>query len=431
MKIAVFGTGYVGLVSGTCFAELGNDVVCVDIDKEKIEMLKKGKSPIYEPGLSEMLTRNQEEKRLIFTTNAEKAIQENDIILICVGTPQKEDGEANLQYIFNVAETVGKHMNGYKVVATKSTVPVGTNYKIKDIISEITNEKFDVASIPEFLKEGTALKDFMNPDRIVIGTESKQAKEMLHELMQPLERIYQPIVHTDIRSAEMIKYTANSFLAMKISFINEIANLCEKVGADISEVYKGIALDKRIGHRFLQSGIGYGGSCFPKDVRALIKTGEFHGSDLFMLEAVDKVNKRQRYVVIEKLRRILGDLEGKTVAVLGLAFKPKTDDIREAPAIDIIHRLKSMGAEIRAFDPIAQENTEKVMNGTIHYAEDMYEALEGADAVVIATQWDEFKSLNRTKMRSLMNQPVIIDGRNILDKELFLKDGFVYEGIGR
>jgi UDPglucose 6-dehydrogenase len=431
MKIAVFGTGYVGLVSGTCFAELGNDVVCVDIDKEKIEMLKKGKSPIYEPGLSEMLTRNQEEKRLIFTTNAEKAIQENDIILICVGTPQKEDGEANLQYIFNVAETVGKHMNGYKVVATKSTVPVGTNYKIKDIISEITNEKFDVASIPEFLKEGTALKDFMNPDRIVIGTESKQAKEMLHELMQPLERIYQPIVHTDIRSAEMIKYTANSFLAMKISFINEIANLCEKVGADISEVYKGIALDKRIGHRFLQSGIGYGGSCFPKDVRALIKTGEFHGSDLFMLEAVDKVNKRQRYVVIEKLRRILGDLEGKTVAVLGLAFKPKTDDIREAPAIDIIHRLKSMGAEIRAFDPIAQKNTEKVMNGTIHYAEDMYEALEGADAVVIATQWDEFKSLNRTKMRSLMNQPVIIDGRNILDKELFLKDGFVYEGIGR
>ncbi len=431
MKIAVFGTGYVGLISGTCLAELGNEVVCVDVDNEKIEQLKQGKPTIYEPGLSEMIKRNSEDQRLVFTTNSERAVKENDIILICVGTPQKENGEANLDFIFTVAKTIAKNMNGYKIIATKSTVPVGTNHNIKEIVASMSDEKFDIASIPEFLKEGTAIKDFMNPDRIVIGTESKKAKEILHELFEPLERIYQPILHTDICSAEMIKYTANSFLAMKISFINEIANLCEKVGADIKEVYKGIALDNRIGHRFLQSGIGYGGSCFPKDIRALIMTGKNHGADLMMLDAVDNVNKKQRFVVVDKLDRLLDGVEGKTIAILGLAFKPKTDDIREAPAIDIILKLKQLGASIRAFDPIAQENAQKILDDDIYYAEDPYDALKGVDAVVIATQWDEFKGLSRKKMKKLMRNPVVIDGRNVLDKNLFIEDGFAYEGIGR
>lgn len=431
MKIAVFGTGYVGLVSGTCMAELGNKVVCVDIDEDKIAGLKEGKMPIYEPGLKELVLKNYEEKRLVFTTNAKKAIEENDIIFICVGTPQKDDGEANLIYIFNVAETIGKHMNGYKVVATKSTVPVGTNHKIQTLINKVTKEEFDIASIPEFLKEGTAVKDYMNPDRVVIGTESKRAKEILGDLFSPLERVYQPIIFTDIRSSELIKYTANSFLAMKISFINEIANLCEKAGADIKEVYRGIAHDTRIGTKFLQSGIGYGGSCFPKDVRALIKTGEFFGSDFHLLEAVDKVNKRQRFVVIDKLEKHLEDFKGRTIAILGIAFKPKTDDIREAPAIDIIKRLIYYGAKIRAYDPIAAENAEKELDGSVYYAKDPYDAMKGADALVIATEWDEFRGLSRDKMKELLNTPLVIDGRNIFNPKHMREDGFIYHGIGR
>ncbi|MFP4117847.1 MAG: UDP-glucose dehydrogenase family protein [Candidatus Woesearchaeota archaeon] len=431
MKLAIIGTGYVGLVTGTCLSELGNDVLCVDKDKDKIEMLKKGDSPIYEPGLQELIKKNIYEGRLSFVLDMAEAVRFSDITFLCVGTPQGDDGSADLSCLFKAAEKVALSLEESSIVVTKSTVPVGTNHKIKDLLKRISGYDIEIASIPEFLKEGTAVKDFMNPDRIIIGTESKSTKEILHELMKPLERIHQPILHTDIKSAEMIKYTANSFLATKISFINEIANLCEDVGADIDEVYKGIALDNRIGHRFLQSGIGYGGSCFPKDVRALMRTAESFDCSLDIIKAADEVNTRQRYVVIEKLQKHLGVLEGKNIGILGLAFKPKTDDIRESPALSIIRRLLEDGAKIRAFDPVANENARKSLGDEIYYATDSYDALVGCDAVIIATQWDEFKGMSKKRMRELMSNPLVIDGRNIYTRDEFEKEGFTYEGIGK
>ncbi|MFP4112308.1 MAG: UDP-glucose dehydrogenase family protein [Candidatus Woesearchaeota archaeon] len=431
MKIAVFGTGYVGLTVGTCFSNLGNDVVCVDIDKEKVENLKKGIIPIYEPGLSEMVVRNHEEGRLIFTLNAEKAVKENDIIFIGVGTPQDETGKADLRFIEAVAETIGKNMDSYKVVVTKSTVPVGTNHKVKKIIKKFYKGDFDVVSNPEFLKEGSAVRDFLSPDRVVIGVESEKAEKIMRTLYKDIERINRPVVVTDVKSAELIKYASNSFLAMKISFMNEIANLSERVGADVKEIIKGVGLDTRIGFRFLQPGVGYGGSCFPKDLRALIKTGEFHGCDFFLLEAAEKVNRKQKISVIPKAEKMLGDFEGKTVAVLGLAFKPKTDDMREAPAIDIINNLLERGADVRTFDPTAMENAKKIFGNKIYYAKNPYDTLEGADCMILATEWDEFRALDRRKIKKLMKKPYVVDGRNIYDKDAFLKDGFRYAGVGR
>ena len=429
MRITIIGTGYVGLVSGACLAELGNEVTCVDNDKERLDLLKEGRSPIYEPGLQELISKNIYEGRLSFS-DSKDSVKTSEVVFICVGTPQDKTGKADLSFIFKAAEEIGEQIDDYKIIVTKSTVPVGTNHRIREVLRKKTEVEFDIASVPEFLKEGTAVKDFMNPDRIVIGTESKKAREILHELMRPLERIYQPIVHTDIRSAEMIKYTANSFLAMKISFINEIANLCEKVGANIGEVYKGIALDNRIGHRFLQAGIGYGGSCFPKDVRALMRTAEEEDARLMIMESVDEVNRRQKYVVIDKLTKNLDDLKGKRIAILGLAFKPKTDDIREAPAIHIAKRLLELGAEVRAFDPVAQKNAEKVLED-VYFAEDPYDAMDKAHAVVIATQWDEFKGMSRKRMLEVMEHPLVIDGRNIYDRDTMVGEGFIYEGIGK
>lgn len=430
MKIAVFGTGYVGLTIGTCLAELGNNVVCVDIDKEKIEALKKGKVPIYEPGLEEMVHKNVEEGRLIFTLNSEKAIKENDIFFIGVGTPQDPTGRADLRAVYSVAKTIGKHINGYKLVVTKSTVPVGTNHKIKKIIKKRYTGGFDIASNPEFLKEGSAIRDFMAPERVVVGVESEKAEKIMRKLYKDLERINRPIVVTDVRSAELIKYSANSFLAMKISFINEVANLAERVGADVREIIKGIGLDSRIGHRFLQPGVGYGGSCFPKDVRALIKTGEFHGSDFFLLEAAEKVNRKQRLTVIPKIEKLLGDLENKNVALLGLAFKPGTDDIREAPSIDIINNLLDREANVRAFDPNAIPHIKDIFGDQITYAKDSYEALKDADVLVIVTEWNEFRGLSRKKMKQLMRKPYVVDGRNIYNKDDMEDDGFTYMGVG-
>ncbi len=434
MKITIIGTGYVGLVTGTCLAELGNEIKCIDIDKDRISMLENGKPPIYEPGLKEMLEKNIYEERISFYAwNDERSnasIRSSDIIFLCVGTPQDEQGSADTSYLKEAVETMSSSLGDGSIVVIKSTVPVGTNEKIKKQIARKTEKSFYMASMPEFLREGAAIKDFMNPDRIIIGTESKKAKETLHELMKPLERIYQPIVHTTIKSAEMIKHTANSFLAMKISFINEVANLCEKAGADINDVYRGIALDTRIGHRFLQAGIGYGGSCFPKDVRALINTGEKHGTRFSILESVDEVNKKQKYIIIDKLTKHLKDLKEKRITILGLAFKPRTDDIREAPAIYIAKRLLELDADVTAFDPIAQDNAKKVLP-EISFADDPYDALKDANAVLIATEWDEFRGMSTRKMRALMENPLVIDGRNIYDKEKMLREGFIYEGIGR
>jgi UDPglucose 6-dehydrogenase len=431
MKIAVFGTGYVGLTVGTCLANLGNDIVCVDIDKNKIDLLRKGIIPIYEPGIKELVDKNSKEGRLIFTLNAEKAIKENDLIFIGVGTPQDSTGRANLSAILKVAETIGKNMNGYKTVITKSTVPVGTNHKIKKIIKKFYKGDFDIVSNPEFMKEGSAVHDFMIPDRIVCGVESERAEKTMKKLYKGIERIQYPLVFTDVKSAEIIKYASNSFLAMKISFMNEVANLCEAVGADVKEVIKGVGLDTRIGYRFLQPGVGYGGSCFPKDVRALIKTGEDNGCDFFLLEAAEKVNRKQKLTAIPKVEKVLGkDIEGKTIAILGLSFKPKTDDIREASSIDIIRSLLEKGAKVKAFDPAATDNMKQIFPD-IYYAKNSYDALEDAHVAILVTEWDAFRNLDRKKMKQIMKQPNIIDGRNIYDKEEFIEEGFNYQGVGR
>ncbi len=431
MKIAVIGTGYVGLVVGTCLADSGNDVICVDKVKEKIDMLNKGKVPIYEPGLEELISKNMKEGRLSFTTDLGEAIKKSEVIFIAVGTPQADDGSANLQYVLDAAEEIGKNMNGYKLVVTKSTVPVGTQKKIKEVIGRHTEHSFDVASNPEFLKEGAAVEDFMKPDRIIIGVESRKAEKILKDLYAPFVRTEHPIIVMDPESAEMTKYASNAMLATKISFINEIANICERVGADVELVRKGMGFDQRIGFLFLFPGVGFGGSCFPKDIKAVIKMGEERDYDPELIRAVDNVNNRQKRRLVEKAINHFGSLEGLNFAVWGLAFKPRTDDMREAPSITIINMLLENGAKVTAFDPAAMETAKSIFGDRIDYTENPYDALKDKDALFIVTEWNEFRNPDFEKMKKLMKKPIIFDGRNIYKLDTMREHGFTYYGIGR
>ena len=437
MKISVVGTGYVGLVSGTCFAETGVNVTCVDIDQKKIDNLKNGIIPIYEPGLEDIYKKNVEKGRLEFTTNLAESIKDADSVFIAVGTPPDEDGSADLKYVLGVAREIGKSMDHYLVVVTKSTVPVGTSMKVKQAISEELEKRgedipFDVASNPEFLKEGSAVNDFLKPDRIVIGTESQKAQKVMKRLYKPFLLNGHPILFMDITSSEMTKYAANSMLATKISFINDIANLCEIVGADVDNVRKGIGSDARIGNKFIYPGTGYGGSCFPKDVQALIRTADEHNYSLEILKAVESVNYRQKEVLFTKLnKRFNGNLKGKKFAMWGLAFKPKTDDMREAPSLVIIERLLEAGASVVAYDPVAMEEANRILGDKISYAKDEYEALIDADALILVTEWSEFRLPNFRVLEKLLNNKLIFDGRNIYDPEELEELGFEYYAIGR
>ena len=437
MNIAVVGTGYVGLVSGTCFAEMGANVTCVDIDQRKIESLKNGKVPIYEPGLDEMVLRNYREGRLHFTTELTSCLDDVEIVFSAVGTPPDEDGSADLKYVLEVARTVGRHINKYVVLVTKSTVPVGTARKVKAAIQEELDKRgvqieFDVASNPEFLKEGAAISDFMSPDRVVVGVESEKAKEVMTSLYRPLMLNNFRVIFTDIPSAEMIKYAANSMLATRISFMNDIANLCEMVGADVNMVRKGIGSDSRIGSKFLYPGCGYGGSCFPKDVKALIKTAEKMGYTMEVLNAVERVNDQQKNVVFHKLNAYYnGDLQGKTIAIWGLAFKPETDDMREATSLVTIELLLKAGCNVRVFDPVAMEECERRIGDLVAYATDMYDAALNADALLLITEWKQFRIPSWGVLKKTMNKPVIVDGRNIYDPTEMKQIGFEYSCIGR
>lgn len=432
MKITIIGTGYVGSVTGACLADLGNDVICLDVDKDKIENFKKGNIPIYEPGLNDLVKRNAREGRLSFTTDSKKAIQSSDVIFIAVGTPSADDGSVDLKYVESAARDIGEHMNGYKIIVDKSTVPVGTADRVRDIIKKSQKQKhdFDLVSNPEFLREGEAIKDFMNPDRIVIGADNGKAKDVMLKIYEGIERTGKPILVTDVKSSELIKYASNAMLATRISFMNEIARLCEKTGANIKMVAKGIGLDSRIGPRFLQAGVGYGGSCFPKDVRGIISTAKNYGVDFKILKAVDEVNEEQKKWIIPKIKKEIKDMRGKRIAVWGLAFKPKTDDMREAPSIIIINELQKEGAKIVAFDPEAEYVAKKIL-GDVEYAKTPYEAIKGCDALVIITEWDEFRDLDKEKMKSLMKVPTIFDGRNIYSRDEMTKLGFRYFGIGK
>jgi UDPglucose 6-dehydrogenase len=431
MNITVIGTGYVGLVAGTCFAESGNDVVCVDIDADKIAMLQQGRVPIYEPGLEEMVRRNAAEQRLLFSTDLSSAVQKSPIIFIAVGTPQSATGEANLEYVRDTAKSIAKAMNSFKVIVTKSTVPVGTADQIKQWIGEETAQPFAVVSNPEFLKEGAAVEDFMKPDRVVLGGDNPEALESVKELYEPFVRTGNPILVMDSRSAEMCKYAANAMLATKISFINEVSCLCEETGADISEVRRAIGLDRRIGPHFIFPGVGYGGSCFPKDIRAMISMGGTR-SEMLLLKAVEKVNERQKGILVKKVTHHFGsDLSGLTFAVWGLAFKPRTDDMRDAPSITVIEELLKAGARIHAFDPEATEEARKVFGARIQYAARNYDALAGAAALLILTEWNEFRRPDFKRIKELLKTPVIFDGRNIYDPADLQKLGFKYYSIGR
>jgi UDPglucose 6-dehydrogenase len=437
MNIAVVGTGYVGLVSGTCFAEMGVNVTCVDVDRNKIENLLNGKVPIYEPGLDEMVIRNYKEGRLHFTTDLVSCLNDVEVVFSAVGTPPDEDGSADLKYVLEVARTVGRHMNKYLVLVTKSTVPVGTAQKVKAAIQEELDKRgvqieFDVASNPEFLKEGAAISDFMSPDRVVVGVESEKAKELMTMLYRPFFLNNFRVIFTDIPSAEMIKYAANSMLATRISFMNDIANLCEMVGADVNMVRKGIGSDSRIGSKFLYPGCGYGGSCFPKDVKALIKTAEKMGYTMEVLNAVERVNDQQKNVVFNKLNAYYqGDLKGKNIAIWGLAFKPETDDMREATSLVTIELLLKAGCQVRVFDPVAMEECERRIGDVVTYATDMYDAALNADALLLITEWKQFRLPSWGVLKKTMNKPLLIDGRNIYDKEEIKGLGFDYYCIGR
>ena len=436
MKVAIVGSGYVGLVTGTCFAEVGIDVMCVDIDKKKIENLKNGIIPIYEPGLEEMVHRNIKKGRLQFTTSIAEALEDCEVLFSAVGTPPGEDGSADLQYVLSVARDCGKNMTGYILVVTKSTVPVGTALKVKNAIQEELDKRgvnipFDVASNPEFLKEGAAVDDFLKPDRIVVGLDSPRAEDLMKSLYKPFTLNGHPVIFMDITSAEMTKYAANSMLATKISFMNDIANLCEIVGADINMVRKGIGSDSRIGNKFIYPGIGYGGSCFPKDVKALIHTAEDFNYELKVLKAVEAVNQDQKSVLFNKvMKHFQGDIKGKTIAVWGLSFKPQTDDMREAPSLVIIEKLLGAGAKVKAYDPVAMKEASHTLGESITYAEEQYEALIDADCLLLVTEWSEFKFPNLKIMRKLLNQPVIFDGRNIYDAAEMKRNDFTYYCIG-
>ena len=432
MQICVIGTGYVGLVAGTCLADMGNDVICVDTDVEKIEQLNKGVVPIYEPGLEELIKSNVLDNRLTFTTNLKVAVEKSQVCFIAVGTPQSEDGSADLAYVLSAAESIGQAMNGYKVIVNKSTVPVGTADKVAEIIRKYYSGDFDVVSNPEFLKQGAAVDDFLKPDRIVIGSNSPKATAVMQELYASFFRTASRFVIMDVRSAEMTKYAANSFLAMKISFANEMANICEKIGADAEMVRNGMCSDKRIGTQFFFPGLGYGGSCFPKDIKALLKTAVDNGCEHRILEAINEINKEQRTVFLNKIYTRFGiDLAGKTFAVWGLAFKPKTNDMRMAPSITIIDELLKKGAKIRAFDPKAMETAYNIWGGKIYYAKNSYDTLENADAMLLLTEWNEFRRPDLEKMRFLMKNPIIFDGRNQYDPERMSQRGFEYYCIGR
>jgi UDPglucose 6-dehydrogenase len=435
MKLAFYGTGYVGLVSGACFAELGNDVICVDVDPERLAKLAKGEAPFYEPGLSELMERNIREGRLVFTKDGASAAKDADILFVTVGTPSLPNGEADLSFVYQVAETIGKNMVGFRIVVNKSTVPVGTAAKVRRIIADQlkarkVNYEAAVVSNPEFLREGQAIYDFMHPDKVLIGSDSANALDIMYQLYQPLERPNQVIMRTNNVNAELIKYANNGFLATKISFMNELSHLCEKVGGDIKVVGKAIGLDNRIGPRFLQAGAGYGGSCFPKDVKALIQTMEKNNCPASLLHAVELVNEQQKKSLFPKLKRFVPDLDGKRIAVWGLAFKPKTDDTREAPAITFISQALEQYAHIVAFDPEAMDQMRRVFP-KIEYAKNPYDCLKGADALVILTEWDEFRQLDKQKMKSLMRTPVIIDGRNIYEPDEMKALGFSYASVGR
>ena len=436
MKIAIVGTGYVGLVTGTCFAEMGVDVTCVDVQKEKIENLKKGIIPIYEPGLENMVHRNHEAGRLNFTTDLTEVLDDVEIVFSAVGTPPDEDGSADLKYVIEVARTIGRHMNKYVLVVTKSTVPVGTAQKVKAAIQEELDKRgvdipFDVASNPEFLKEGAAIKDFMSPDRVVVGVESEKAQKLMTKLYRPFLLNNFRVIFTDVPSAEMIKYAANSMLATRISFMNDIANLCELVGADVNMVRKGIGSDSRIGSKFLYPGCGYGGSCFPKDVKALIKTAEKNGYTMRVLRAVEEVNEAQKSILFEKImKRFDGNLQGKKVAIWGLAFKPDTDDMREAPSLVLIEKLLAAGATVSVYDPIAMEECKRRIGDIVTYAKDIYDAAFDADALMVVTEWKEFRLPSWAVLKRTMKQPILIDGRNIYDRHELDEQGFQYSCIG-
>ncbi len=431
MKLAVVGTGYVGLVVGACFAESGNDVICVDKDAAKIRGLQRGRVPIYEPGLEELVRRNRAEKRLVFTTALDRAVRASEVIFIAVGTPPGEDGSADLQHVLEVARDIARAMNGYKVIVNKSTVPVGTAVRVREVIRLQTTHPFSVVSNPEFLKQGAAIEDFMKPDRVVIGAEDPRSAEVMKELYAPFTRTGAPIMVMDCASAELSKYAANAMLATRVSFMNEIANVCELVGADVDQVRMAVGADRRIGPSFLFPGVGYGGSCFPKDVKALVKFAEQHAYDFRILRAVEAVNEAQKARLVARIEGHFGSLKGRQIAVWGLSFKPKTDDMREAPAIAIINALLARGARVHAFDPEAERTARAVFGSRIGYASTAYDALTGADALVIVTEWSEFRRPDFARMKRLMRTPVVFDGRNIYNPAAMRALGFTYYSIGR
>lgn len=435
MNIAIIGTGYVGLVSGACFAEMGVNVTCVDVDKQKIDNLANGIVPIYEPNLTDMVIKNHSAGRLHFSTDLKSCLSDVEVVFCAVGTPPDEDGAADLRYVLDVARTVGQNIDKYILFVTKSTVPVGTARKVKAVIAEELSRRdvdveFDVASNPEFLKEGAAIKDFMSPDRIVVGTESQRARQIMDKLYKPFTLNHYRMIYTDIPSAEMIKYASNAMLATRISFMNEIANLCDLVGADVNMVRQGIGSDSRIGNKFLYPGCGYGGSCFPKDVKALIRTASDNGYVMSILQAVENVNNRQKSILFDKLCLVFdGDIKDKTIAVWGLAFKPETDDMREAPSLVVIDKLLAAGCSVKVYDPIAMDECRRRIGNNVMYADNMYNAAEGADAILLITEWKEFRMPSWSRVRQIMKTPVIIDGRNIYDKNEMSENGFVYKHI--
>ena len=435
MNIAIIGTGYVGLVSGACFAEMGVNVTCVDVDKQKIDNLTNGVVPIYEPNLTDMVIKNHSAGRLHFSTDLKSCLSYVEVLFCAVGTPPDEDGAADLRYVLDVARTVGQNIDKYILFVTKSTVPVGTARKVKAVIAEELSRRgvdveFDVASNPEFLKEGAAIKDFMSPDRIVVGTESQRARQIMDKLYKPFTLNHYRMIYTDIPSAEMIKYASNAMLATRISFMNEIANLCDLVGADVNMVRQGIGSDSRIGNKFLYPGCGYGGSCFPKDVKALIRTASDNGYVMSILQAVENVNNRQKSILFDKLCLVFdGDIKNKTIAVWGLAFKPETDDMREAPSLVVIDKLLAAGCSVKVYDPIAMDECRRRIGNSVMYADNMYDAAEGADAILLITEWKEFRMPSWSRVRQIMKTPVIIDGRNIYDKNEMSENGVVYKHI--
>ncbi len=432
MKIAIVGSGYVGLVTGTCFSDLGNEVICADSDNDKVELLKRGGVPIYEPGLAELISKNVKSGRLSFTTDIRKAVALSEVVFICVGTPPKEDGSADLTGIEKVSKDIAEHVDSYKLIVEKSTVPVETGEWVRRTIGKFSKSgsEFEIASNPEFLREGSAISDFINPDRVVIGVESKRAEKLLKEIYEPLNT---NIVVTNIKGAEIIKHASNSFLATKISFINALSNICERTGADIEQVAEGIGYDSRINKHFLKAGIGFGGSCFPKDLKAFIHISQNLGYDFGLLKEVERINEEQKALAVEKIRRMLWNISEKVIGVWGLAFKPNTDDIRSAPALEIIERLLDEGARVRAYDPVAMDNSKKQLTSgkNIEFCSDIYDAAENADCIVVMTEWNEFKEVDWDRVKDAMTQPVLLDGRNMYDPVKLREMGFTYEGIGR